>query len=112
VRRQRLTRPQLHALPDQLPITAGRIHFIRRVNAAGASRFLGENWKVGKRFAHQYVWATVIPQYQRLEIHHRRAEQATAKLVRRFSYEVPEPVRPLRPEFKRRARGRKKFSML
>lgn len=111
-RRQRLTRQQLHSLPEQLPITAGRIPFIRRVKAAGAIRFLGESWKVGKRFAHQYVWATVIPQCQRLEIHHRRAEQATATLVRRFSYEIPEPVRRLRPEFKRRPRGRKKSSML
>jgi hypothetical protein len=110
--RQRLTRCQLHALPEQLPITAGRIHFIRRVNAAGEIRLLGETWKVGKRFAHQYVWATVSTQCQTLEIHHRRAEQATAKLVRRFSYEIPEPVRPLRPEFKRRPRGRKKSPML
>jgi putative transposase len=52
VRRQRLTRQQIHSLPEQLPITAGRIHFIRRVNAAGEIRFLGESWKVGKRFAH------------------------------------------------------------
>jgi putative transposase len=112
VRRQRLTRPQLHPLPEQLPLTAGRIHLIRRVNAAGAIRFLGESWKVGKRFAHQYVWATVITHCQRLEIHHRRTEQATAKLVRRFAYELPEPVRPLRPEFKRRPRHRKKSPML
>jgi hypothetical protein len=112
VRRQRLTRQQLHALPAQLPITAGRIHFIRRVNAVGAIRFLGESWKVGKRFAHQYVWATVITRDQRLEIHHRRTEQATAKLVRCFAYEIPEPVHRLRPEFKRRPRGRKKSPML
>jgi hypothetical protein len=52
VRRQRLTRQQLHSLPEQLPITAGRLHFIRRVNAAGEIRFLGERWKVGERFAH------------------------------------------------------------
>jgi putative transposase len=112
VRRQRLTRQQLHALPEQLPITAGRIHFIRRVNAAGEIRFLGENWKVGKRFAHQYVWATVSTQCQRLEIHHRCAAQAAAKLVRRFSYEILEPVRPLHPEFKRRPQDRKKSPML
>jgi hypothetical protein len=112
VRRQRLTSHQIHSLPAQLPITAGRIHFIRRVNAAGAIRFLGESWKVGKRFAHQYVWATVITHTQSLEITHRRAEQATAKLLKRFSYEIPEPVRRLRPEFKRRQRGRKKSSML
>lgn len=112
VRRHRLTPQQIHALPAQLPITAGRIHFIRRVNAVGEIRLLGETGKVGKRFAHQYVWATVSTQRQKLEIHHRRAKQATAKLVRRFSYEIPEPVRPLRPEFKRRPRGRKKSPRL
>jgi hypothetical protein len=67
---------------------------------------------VGKRFAHQYVWATVLTQGQRLEIHHRRPEQPTAKLVRRFSYEIPEPVRPLRTEFMRRPRDRKPSPML
>jgi hypothetical protein len=110
--RQRLTRQQIRSLPEQLPLTTGRLHFIRRVNAAGEIRFLGENWKVGTHFAHQYVWATVLTQCQRLEIHHRHAEQTIAKLVRRFSYEVPEPVRPLHPEFKRHPRGRKKSPML
>lgn len=44
---------QIPALPAQLSITAGRIHFMRRVNAVGEIRLLGEPWKVGKRFAHQ-----------------------------------------------------------
>jgi hypothetical protein len=48
-------------LPQPLPLTAGRLHFIRRVAPDGTLRFLGERWKVGKRFAHYYVWATVIP---------------------------------------------------
>lgn len=108
----RLTRQQIHTLPEHLPITAGRIHFIRRVTAAGEIRFLGETWRVGKRVAHQYVWATVNTQSQRVEIHYRRAAQAAAKLVRSFSYDIPEPVRPLRPEFKRRPQDREKSPML
>lgn len=111
-RQLRLTRQPIHTLPDHLPIPAGRIHFIRRVTAAGEIRFLGETWKVGKRFAHQYVWATVSTQSQRVEIPYRRAAQAAAKLVRSFAYHIPEPVRPLRPEFKRRPQDREKSPML
>lgn len=101
VKRQRLTKPQIRALPQELPITAGRLHFIRRVSAQGAISFLGETWKVGQRFAHHYVRATVITHRRQLEIYHRRSERATTKLVKRFPYEISEAVRRLRPEFKR-----------
>jgi hypothetical protein len=101
VQRHRLTPQQGRALPSELPLTAGRLHFIRRVTADGAIRFLGERWKVGKRSAHHYVWATVITQYQRLEIHHKRSERAALRLVKVFPYTISEPIHPLRPEYQR-----------
>lgn len=44
----------------RLPITAGRVHFLRLVNASGEIRLLNESWRVGKRWPHCYVWATII----------------------------------------------------
>jgi transposase InsO family protein len=100
-KRQRLTKAQARGLPQHLPVTAGRVHFIRRVAPAGEIRFLGETWRVGKRLIGQYVWATVVTHAHRLEIYHRGAERGTPHLVKTFDYEIAEPVHKLWPEFRR-----------
>jgi transposase InsO family protein len=101
VRHQRLTTAQLNLLPAPLPLTAGRLHFIRRVAPDGTIRVLGETWTVGRRLAHHYVWATIITHRQRLEIHHQRSAQSQLRFVKAFSYPLSEPVHPLRPEYHR-----------
>jgi putative transposase len=101
VRRQRLTTRQLRALPERLPITAGRLHFIRKVSPEGTIRILGERWKAGKGLVHQYVWATIVTHGRRLEIYHRRSERATTRLIKVYDYEISEPVRRLCSEYKR-----------
>jgi putative transposase len=101
VSRVRLGRKQLLALPAALPITAGRVHFVRRVAADGTISFLGETWKVSRGLAYQYVWASVITHCQRLELYHRRSARARWRLIRKFNYAMPERVCRLRPEFKR-----------
>ena len=88
VKRKRLTQKQACSLSEKLPLTAGRLHFIRRVSAEGEISFLGEKWKVSKRLAHQYVWASVITNAQRLEIYHRHSECATARLVKIYDYAI------------------------
>ena len=99
--KRRLTASQLRAVPERLPITAGRLHFIRKVSADGTIRILGECWKADKGLVHQYVWATVVTHCRRLEIYHRRSERATTRLIKVYDYAVPEPVRRLRSEYKR-----------
>ena len=101
LKRQRLTPRQLRVLPEGLPITAGRLHFIRKVSPEGTIRILGERWKVAKGWVHQYVWATVVTHCRRLEIYPRRSERATTRLIKVYDYEIPEPVRRLRLEYKR-----------
>jgi putative transposase len=101
VKRKRLTQAQARALPTPLPLTAGRLHFIRRVSPQGELSFLGETWKVSKRLAHQYVWATVITHAQRLEIYHRRSERAGARLIKTYEYAMSERVHRLRPQYRR-----------
>jgi hypothetical protein len=44
---------------DKLPLTDGKIHFIRKVNNEGKISVLNEAFKVGKEFIDEYVWATI-----------------------------------------------------
>lgn len=97
--RPRLTRVLLHGLPDPLPITAGRVHFLRRVQPEGTIRLLNEAWRVGQRLAGHYVWATLTTHRHTLEIWHRRNPHSDWILIKHVSYEIVEPVRQLESNF-------------
>ncbi len=110
--RTRLTVRQLRALPEELPLTAGRVHFIRRVSTTGEIKLLNETWRVSRSLAHRYVWATVVTHGHRLEIYHRRSERAAPRLVKTFAYQLPEVVAPLRTEYRRHPRRVPVLSLL
>jgi len=112
VTRRHLTREEVRLLPSGLPLTAGRVHFVRLVNAQGQITLLNATWTVGKRLAGQYVWATISTHRRRLVIYHRRSAQARVRLVKAFRYALHEQVAPLAPEFQRPYRRRKLFTML
>ncbi len=112
VGRRRLTERQWCTLPDTLPITHGRLHFIRLVNPDGTIEVLNETWPVHKQLAGQYVWATLWTHTPRLEIYHRRSSNTAVRRVKSYAYAIAEPVVPLRPEFKRPQRRRKVCTML
>lgn len=97
----RLTSKQVSHLPDPLPITAGRIHFIRQVQPDGTITLLNESWKVSKRLAGKYVWATIITHCRRLEIWYQRSAQHHWRLLKNHAYNVSEIVARLTPEFAR-----------
>jgi len=111
-RGRRLSATDRRALSAPLPITAGRIHFIRQVEPDGTIRLLNETWPVGKRLAGQSVWATITTHRQTLHIYHRRSANRSVRLVRQYAYPVSEPVVPLRPEFRRPYPRRKVSTML
>jgi hypothetical protein len=99
--RKRLRKRQIRELPARLPITAGRVHFVRRVAADGTISFLGETWKVSQRLAQEYIWATVTTHCRRLELFHQRSARAKWRRIKTYEYALPETVCRLRPEFKR-----------
>lgn len=107
----RMTESLWQAIPDELPIVAGRIHFIRQVSEAGTIEVLNEQWHVSKRLAGDYVWATLWTHRHLLEVFHRRSEEAPLKRIKTFRYAIEEPVEPLSPEFKQHSRRRKMFTM-
>ncbi len=99
--KRRLTATQIARLPDALPITAGRIHFIRKVKPDGTISVLNETWKVSKRLAGKYVWATLITHCRRLDIWYQRSARHDWHLLKTYVYDIPETVARLKPEFVR-----------
>jgi hypothetical protein len=95
----RLTALQAQRLSGELPITAGRVHFIRKITAEGTISLLNETWKVGKRRAGKYVWATITTHRRRLDIWYQQSAQSPRKLIKSFDYEIQETIARLKPEF-------------
>jgi len=98
--RPKLTARQLRALPPALPLTAGRVHFIRKVSGEGTISILNESWRVGKRLAGQYVWATITTHTRRLTIYYRRSAKFAWRIIKEKPYAIDERVARLKPEFK------------
>jgi hypothetical protein len=101
---QHLRPAQGKALPAELLLTCGRLHFVRRVSEAGEIEILKEQWKVSRTLSGQYALATLNLRKKELMIYHRRSARAQAHLVRHYEYEIDEALRPLRPEYRRRLR--------
>lgn len=97
---RRLRAAQVRTLPTHLPITAGRVHFLRRVSASGEIGLLNECWRVGKRWAGRYVWATISTHRHELRIYYRATAQSPLRLLRQWAYPLNEPVVPLTAEFR------------
>lgn len=65
-----------------LPITTGKVTFIRLVSTQGAISLFGQSFKLGKRLKFQYVKATLYTKLQRLKVYHK------GKLVKEFPYSL------------------------
>ena len=83
---------------SKLPLTDGKVHFIRRVDNDGLINVLNETFSVGKEFTSEYVWATICLRKQRLEIYYRAQDQDVAALIKEFGYDVNEEIRPVRDD--------------
>jgi len=82
----------------KLPLTKGKIHFIRMVDNDGKISVLNEAFKVGKEFISEYVWATICLEKQTMEVFYRAKDQDTAVLIEKFEYKLSEVVKDLRPD--------------
>jgi putative transposase len=75
-----------------LPLAAGRVTFIRRVEADGSIEAGGAHLVVGRRFAHQYVTATYVMHRRCIVVKHHH------RVLKRVPWTPREPVvRPLLP---------------
>jgi hypothetical protein len=53
---------------NNLPITEGKVHFIRQVKENGTISVLNEDFDVVESLAHEYVWATIDTKQEQLMI--------------------------------------------
>lgn len=105
VERRKLKQKEIDRVPDLLPLTRGRIHFVRKVDRSGEIEILKENWKVSRRLVNCDVWVTLWTATRRLQIYHRRSERGAVKLVKEYAYDVGEPVVPLGDCYRHRPRA-------
>jgi len=98
----RLT-PELCRLipPGRIPISAGRIHFMRKVETTGEISLLNETWLVGSKWIGEYVCATINTADQVLTIWHKRNAESDWRLLKTRQFRLKETVQPLLPAFRR-----------
>ncbi|MBC8505864.1 MAG: transposase [Anaerolineales bacterium] len=71
---------ELHS--QQLPISVGKVSFIRLVSANGNISILGQRFKIGKRLKFQYVKATLYTKLQVLKVY------LKGRLLKQFDYKL------------------------
>lgn len=100
--RRRLLTPALQrCIPTaRLPITRGRIHFMRKVTGDGQIRLLNEVWPVDPKLAGEYVRATVNLAEQRLTVWRQAAADDPWKLLKTRQFRLKEPLHDLLPVFR------------
>jgi len=92
----------LHLAEKRLPLTSGRVHFLRLVDSLGQINLLNESWIVeeeAEELVGEYVWVTISTVEQRLRIYHQKAADAARRLVVEYDYEITEEVQEFAPAY-------------
>jgi len=98
----RLTAALRKLIPiERLPITAGSIHIIRKVNCQGTLSLLNETWSIGKKWLGEYIWSVIDTRQQTLSFWHQADAQSEWHCIKSRCYELPEPILPLALPFRR-----------
>jgi len=82
-----------------LPITEGKVHFIRQVKENGTISVLNEDFDVGESLAHEYVWATIDIKQEQLMIYYREKNEEEAGLIKIYDYKIGENVKIFEEKF-------------
>lgn len=87
--------------PGKLPITEGKVHFIRIVQTDHTIPVANLTWKVPQAKIGDGVWATLelTGQGAQLRIFDTAPDAAKRKCLAEFPFPIQEPIQPLRPEF-------------
>ena len=82
-----------------LPITEGKMHFIRQVKENGTISVLNEDFDVGESLVHEYVWATIDTKRGQLTIYYRGKNEEEAGLIKIYEYKIGGNVKRFEEKF-------------
>jgi len=93
--------PANFSLPNQLPITAGQVHFLRAVDKNHSVLILNKTWSAGLGIPKQGVWATLslTPKGATLRIYDSAPDVSKRRCLAVHPFPLNEPVVPLQPQF-------------
>jgi len=86
---------------ERLPITAGLIHIMRKVETTGEISLLNETWDIGRKWIGEYVRATINTADQRLTFWHKPDAESQWRLLKTRSFRLKESVHSVLPAFRR-----------
>jgi hypothetical protein len=76
----------------ELPVTPGKIHFIRFVRESRQIEILNESFTVDPRYVHEYLWLTIDTAQETLSIYHKASEDQKHILVKELDYKLRERI--------------------
>ncbi|MCK5260229.1 MAG: hypothetical protein KAJ70_04125 [Candidatus Omnitrophica bacterium] len=80
-------------LETELPITDGKIHFVRLVNEKGYIKVLNENFYINKDLSFEYVWATIFTKEQSLKFYYQETKESEKEQIKTVTYKLRESVK-------------------
>lgn len=95
--------PRAFAVPERLPLTEGRVHFLRAVSAESHISLLNLDWPVPKSQPAQGVWATLnfTTKGARLRIYDAAPDAPKRFCLAEYPFVLKEAVLPLQAKFQR-----------
>jgi len=81
---------------NDLPLTDGKIHFIRRVHNDGEITILNEVFIIGEEYIGEYVWTTISLNNQRMMVYYRAQDEDVARMIKEIEYQLKEEIKPRR----------------
>jgi transposase InsO family protein len=95
--------PTSFKAPTKLPLTAGKVHFMRRVNQERKVQILNVEWDVPQAYPDQAVWATlhIRPHKAKLRFYDAAPDAKRRRLLASHPFPINDLVVPLKPQFQR-----------
>lgn len=106
--------PTSFRAPAKLPLTAGKVHFMRLVNQDRKVRILNVDWDVPQANPDQGVWATldIWSHKAKLLIYDAAPDANRRRLLAYHPFPIKDPVAPLQSQFQRSHRLRSRSWLL
>lgn len=77
----------------QLPITKGKVHFIRLVDEAGNINIFNESFYINRDLSFEYVWTTIFTKKQEIKFFHKPTKKSKWRTVKTVEYDIRETVK-------------------